>query len=78
MLSRVWSVKETCRFKKQDGTHEPERKHVLENKHPSNTLVLDTFVGHSGASLLWDTLVGHSCGVLLQNTLVGLSSGTLL
>ena len=55
-------------MEKQDGTHESECTHALENKCPN--IVRHSCRRHSGRTLLWDTLVQRSCGALLRDTLV--------
>ena len=57
-------------FKRQDGAHEPECRHVRK-------VTNDTLVGHSCGTLLWVILEGNSCGTLLRDTLVGHSCGTV-
>ena len=71
---------------KQDGTPEPECKHVLKIQHPNKLrhscrghyCRMHSFRTHSCGALLQDTLVGHSCRTLLWDTLVGHSCRTLL
>ena len=82
-LSRVKNKKQKPRQtpkQKNDGTHEPECKHVLENKRPNN--FWHSCSKHSCGILLYVTCGAvlydtHSCVTPLRNTLVG-HYGTLL
>ena len=65
LVSKEQFLQRATLFKKQDGAHEPECKHVRKATYVQMTLLQDTLVGHSSGTLLWDTLVGNSCGSLL-------------